>query len=119
MLNVASDSLWRRQNALVLAGLVNGLLAGASLDQPIKQLPARHRIGSHANSRAADLANGVAWYAALGIGGALLTLVSSGSALLLDVPGRPRPPVVGGVLTVAHAATTARRADQLQPAVGG
>src|SRR5215218_7881413 len=36
----------RRATWLPLAAVVsNGLLAGASLDQSIKQLPARHRIG--------------------------------------------------------------------------
>jgi len=30
---------------LLAAAGANGLLAGASLDQSIKQLPARHRIG--------------------------------------------------------------------------
>ena len=65
---------------LLLLGLttaVDGLLAGASLDQSIKQLPARHRIGMRAfsaYSRASDQAAGVLWYAAVGIAGAGLTL---------------------------------------------
>jgi hypothetical protein len=84
-------SLW----LLVAAMLGNGLLVGASLDQVIKQLPARHRIGVIAfsdYSRAGDLGRGIAWYAALGIGAALLTFI----APLSDSPSgparRPRPP---------------------------
>src|SRR6266511_1425717 len=77
---------------LLAAAGANGLLAGASLDQSIKQLPARHRIGVLAFARysqAADLANGVAWYAVLGVGTALLTLIAA---------------------TAAHSAATARAA---------
>lgn len=33
---------------LALATTVNGLIAGASMDQSIEQLPARHRIGMRA-----------------------------------------------------------------------
>jgi hypothetical protein len=47
------------------AVLANGVLVGASLDQSIKQLPARKKIGSVAYSnysRAADLGNGVPFY---------------------------------------------------------
>lgn len=76
---------------LLVAAGANGLLAGASLDQSIKQLPARHRIGVLAFSRysqAADLANGVAWYAILGIGAAVLALVAAITGLL----GRPAVP---------------------------
>ena len=54
---------------LVAAVIGNGLLVGASLDQVIKQLPARHRIGVVAfsdYSRAGDLGHGIAWYAASG-----------------------------------------------------
>jgi hypothetical protein len=57
--------------------------------------PARHRIGVIAfsdYSRAGDLGRGIAWYAALGIGAALLTFI----APLSDSPSgparRPRPP---------------------------
>ena len=59
------------------AAAASGLLAGASLDQSIKQLPARHRLGAVAfsqYSRSADLANGVAFYAVLGIGAAGLCI---------------------------------------------
>jgi hypothetical protein len=50
-----------------------GPLTGMSLDQSVKQLPARHRIGVaafSAYSRAADLVNGVYLYAPFGVGAA-------------------------------------------------
>jgi hypothetical protein len=59
---------------------LTGLLCGASLDQSIKQLPARHTIGIKAFSayaKAADLKNGVAWYAVLGIGAALFSIITA------------------------------------------
>jgi hypothetical protein len=72
-----------------LAIVVDGLLAGASLDQSIKQLPARHRIGMRAfsaYSRASDLASGLYWYAPLGIAGAVLTLATAAWGLALEPP---------------------------------
>jgi hypothetical protein len=97
-----------------IAIAANGLLAGASLDQSIKQLPARKRIGVVAFARysqAGDLTNGVPWYAALGIGTALLSLVAAVAGLV----GQPRPAarvalVVLIVATLAHSAATARAA---------
>jgi hypothetical protein len=58
---------------IVAATAVDGFLAGASLDQSIKQLPARHNIGLVAcseYSRASDLGPGILWYAILGVGAA-------------------------------------------------
>jgi hypothetical protein len=59
---------------------LTGLLCGASLDQSFKQLPARRVIGLKAFSayaKAADLRNGVIWYAILGIGAALTSLITA------------------------------------------
>ncbi len=99
---------------LIAAAGANGLLAGASLDQSIKQLPARRRIGVllfARYSQAADLANGVAWYAALGIGTAVLTLAAAIAGLLAH------PATVAAVAlwvaigaTLAHSFATARAA---------
>lgn len=98
---------------LLVAGVVaNALLVGAAGDQVIKQLPARHQIGVAAfsdYSQAADLSNGVPWYATLGIGAAVLTIF----AVIAGVWVRPRrraltaPLVVALVGTVAHSALTA------------
>jgi hypothetical protein len=100
---------------VLLAALVaNGLLTGASLDQTIKQLPARHRIGVLAfsdYSRAGDLGRGIAWYASLGIGAALLTVV----AAVIGLADRPDGQTAAALwlaltLTAAHSFTTTRAA---------
>jgi len=65
---------------LVASTTFTGLLTGASLDQSIKQLPARHFIGLKnfsSYAKAADLKNGIAWYAILGIGSALTTVATA------------------------------------------
>jgi hypothetical protein len=99
---------------VAVAAAVDGLLAGASLDQSIKQLPARHRIGARAfsaYSRAADLGNGVVWYAALGIGGALLTVAAAAAAVVMALPVEQSVPLlIAGLLAIAHSFTTARAA---------
>jgi hypothetical protein len=109
---------------VALAAAVDGLLAGASLDQSIKQLPARHRIGVlafSAYSRASDQANGVAWYAALGVGGAALTLVAALEAVVSGAPDQQRQPLLlAGLLSVAHSLATARAAPiNLSQRTGG
>jgi hypothetical protein len=96
---------------IVASVAATGLLAGASMDQSIKQLPARRQIGIVAYSdysRAADLGNGIAWYAALGVGGGLLTLVAAVVGLL-DSPDGGRTAALWTliVLTIAHSAMTA------------
>ncbi len=67
-------------SGLLVAAIVgNGLATGATIDQAVKQLPARHRIGSADYTRyvrAADLTNGLYWYPPLGIGAAVVTLVA-------------------------------------------
>ncbi len=74
---------------VIAATALDGLLAGASLDQSIKQLPARRRIGVIAYSvysRAADMGTGILWYAILGVGAALLTIVAAIVALIQAAP---------------------------------
>ncbi|HEY3420796.1 MAG TPA: hypothetical protein VGK23_09605 [Methanomassiliicoccales archaeon] len=59
---------------------ITGILAGAGMDQVIKQLPARKRIGAMAYSnyfKAADLANGRYWYGSIGILSYLLALIAA------------------------------------------
>jgi hypothetical protein len=69
--------------ALILtfaATVMTGLLAGASLDKSVVQLPARHRMGVvkfAAFSRANDLGNGLIAYPVLGLGSALLTIAAA------------------------------------------
>jgi hypothetical protein len=104
-----------RTTALVLAATAaDGLLAGASLDQSIKQLPARHRIGAvnySAYSRAADLGNGIAFYGTLGVGAAALTVAAAVSAHRHEPRSRRTPPLYAAAgLAVLHSLATTRAA---------
>ncbi len=96
---------------LGLAAIVDGLLAGASLDQSIEQLPARHRIGTaaySAYSRAAHLGNGRFWLIPLGLGGAALTIATAIWGLTFGLSANQSTPlIVGAILAVAHSLTTA------------
>src|SRR5215467_12668272 len=98
----------------VAAVAANGMLVGASLDQSIKQLPARHHIGAiafSAYSRAADLGPGVLWYALLGIGSALLTIAVAVAALVVGAtPQVTLPLVVASVLSLLHSLATSQAA---------
>jgi len=97
---------------LGVATTVNGLLAGASADQSIEQLPARHRIGMgayRAYSQASHMANGRFWLIPLGIGGAALTLAAAIWALRLNLSARRSVPVyLGGGLALAHTLSTVK-----------
>ena len=99
------------------ATALDGLLAGASLDQSIKQLPARRRIGViaySAYSRAADLGTGFVWYPILGVGGALLTIVAALIAFVQAAPSSVALPLaVAAVLSLSHSFTTSRAAPTL------
>jgi hypothetical protein len=100
---------------LIAAVAFNGVLTGASLDQSIKQLPARLRIGVisfSTYSRAADLSrNGIIWYATMGIGAALLTVATAVGAYLQAAPGSVALPLYLAALTsLLHSFTTARAA---------
>ena len=104
-----------RTTALVLAATAaDGLLAGASLDQSIKQLPARHRIGAadySAYSRASDLGNGIAFYGTLGVGAAALTIAAAVSAHRREPQSRRTPPLYAAAgLAVLHSLATTRAA---------
>jgi hypothetical protein len=93
------------------ATAVAGLLAGASLDQSVKQLPARRRIGVGAYSsfsRASDLRIGIPYYGVLGIGAPALAI---GAAIVIHAVGMPRSVIIAADLAAAvavlHAITTA------------
>ena len=99
---------------LLAATAMDGLLAGASLDQSIKQLPARHRIGLvafSAYSRAGDLGNGILWYAILGIGAALLTIIAAVITVVAGMPfAQSLPVLVAAILSVLHSLITTQAA---------
>jgi hypothetical protein len=96
------------------ATVATGLLAGASLDQSIKQLPARHRIGIEAYSaysRAADLGNGLLLYAVLGVSSGLLPIAAAITTHLSPFPVLVRIPVdLGACCAVLHSLVTAKAA---------
>jgi hypothetical protein len=88
---------------LAAATIVDGLLAGASLDQSVEQLPARHRIGVrayHAYTQASHMANGRFWLIPLGIVGPILRVAASFWVYRLRLAD-------GAVLSVVSAAVLA------------
>lgn len=101
--------------ALALAATaLDGVLAGASLDQSIKQLPARHRMGAiafSAYSRAADLGNGVLWYGILGVGAVLVTIAAAAASLITgDTFAQSLPLLIAATLSVLHSLVTTQAA---------
>src|SRR5262245_46455329 len=101
--------------ALILIATVgSGLLAGASLDQSIKQLPARHRIGTVAYSqysRAADLGNGILFYGILGIAAALFNIAAAITAYWQRIPnGRANLIYLGTLFALLHSLATMQAA---------
>jgi hypothetical protein len=102
---------------LVAATVFIGLLAGASLDQSVKQLPARHKIGLVAYSqysRASDLGNGILFYSILGIGAAGLNIAAAIAAYLQDVTPDQRTLIyVGALFALLHSLATTQAAPTL------
>ena len=101
--------------SVAMAALVaDGILAGLSLDKVIVQLPARRRIGVTAYAayaRAADLGNGIAFYATAGVGGAVLTVAAFAVAAGLGAPGAVTGLLAAGAaLSLVHSAATGRAA---------
>jgi hypothetical protein len=99
---------------ILAATAADGLLAGASLDQSIKQLPARHKIGLVAYSeysRASDLGPGILWYAILGVGAAVLTIAAAIAAYFQGVPPTSATLLyVAATLAVLHSLATTQAA---------
>jgi hypothetical protein len=99
---------------VIAATACTGLLAGASLDQSIKQLPARHRIGTVAYSqysRASDLGRGILFYALLGVGAAALCIAAAITAALQGLLlARAVPIYAGAVLALLHTLATTQAA---------
>lgn len=95
----------------------DGLLAGASLDQSVKQLPARHRIGAvayAAYTRAADLGPGIVWYAVLGVGAALLTVAAAFAALGQRIAAPITVPLLAAAaLAFVHSLATTQAAPTM------
>ena len=102
---------------ILAATVVTGLLAGASLDKALVQLPARHRLGIvafAAFSRANDLGNGLIVYPAFGISAALLTILATTAAFLQGTPlAHSYLLYISALLAVLHSFTTARAAPNM------
>lgn len=100
---------------IILATAANGILAGASLDQSIKQLPARHKIGVIAFSKysqAADLGNGILWYASIGIGAAVLTIAAAVAAYFNGLNTSITTPLyIAAILAILHSLATTQAAS--------
>jgi hypothetical protein len=95
-----------------IAAALNGLTAGASLDQSIKQLPARHRMGVIAfstYSRAADLGNGIVWYAFMGVSSALFTIAAA-IVTFIASSSQTLPILIAAILSILHSITTTQAA---------
>ncbi len=99
---------------IVAATVATGLLSGASLDQSIKQLPARHRIGTVAfsqYSRASDLAQGVLFYGILGVGAAILCIAAAIAVTLEGSASQRAIPIYSSaVLALLHSLATTQAA---------
>jgi hypothetical protein len=102
---------------ILAATVVTGLLAGASLDKALVQLPARHRMGTvgfAAFSQANDLGNGLIVYPALGISAALLTIIAALATFLQGTPlAHSWLLYISALLAILHSVTTARAAPNM------
>ncbi len=99
---------------LVAAVALNGVVVGATLDQSIKQLPARHRIGVvqySLYSRAADLRNGIAWYGSVGVGAVLVTMAAAVAAFTRNSGSTFAPWIyAAALLSILHSLVTTQAA---------
>ena len=102
---------------IFLAAALNGLLAGASLDQSIKQLPSRHRTGVSiyaAYARGADLGSGIAWYAILANAAAILTVMAGVIGWRAGVSHRLATPLLlGAAASIGHSLATLKAAPTM------
>lgn len=107
---------------ILAATAADGLLAGASIDQSIKQLPARHRIGAIAYSayaQAADLGPGILWYGILGVSAAALTIAAAVAGLIARVSAiQSTSLIIAAVLAILHSLTTTQAATTMFSSVG-
>ena len=99
---------------LVLAVVVNGILAGLSFDVAVIKLPTRKRIGAvaYANfARGNDIGNGLVVYPAIGVLAALLVFGTTIAALLAQAPrSEVIPLVLASAATIAHSGCTVKAA---------
>jgi len=99
---------------LGIATVVDGLLAGASVDQSVEQLPSRRRLGVRAYraySQSSHMANGRFWLIPLGIGAPVLRTIAAARAKSVGLArNRAVPVYLAAALAAAHAASTIKAA---------
>ncbi len=99
---------------LVGATAINGLLAGLNLDTALVKVPARRRIGVVAYAafaRGNDLGNGLVVYPLLGVGAALLTVLTTIFAFASQAKMEVLLPLsLATLLSVLHTFATTRAA---------
>jgi hypothetical protein len=99
------------------ATMLTGLLAGASLDKSVVQLPARHRMGvvKFADfSRANDLGNGLIAYPILGVSSALLAISAALAAYWQGLlPANAGPLYLSAFLAILHTISTTQAAPNM------
>jgi hypothetical protein len=96
---------------LVAAVALNGLLAGMSIDQTLKQVPSRRRIGIRnyaIYARGADLGSGLMLYVVLPNLAVLITLAAGAAVWICGphAPGLNTALAITVGLTVAHVGAT-------------
>lgn len=99
---------------IALATAINGLLSGLNVDTALVKLPARRRIGAVAYAtfvRGNDLGNGLIVYPLLGIGAALLTVLTTALAYIEHSPMEVLLPLsLASLLSILHTFATTRAA---------
>ncbi len=99
---------------VIAATAVHGIALGATLDQSIKQLPARHRMGVvaySAYSLAADMGNGLIWYPILGMSTVLLNMAAALAAIFQNIDSTHATPIfIAAVLSILTTLITGIRA---------
>ena len=102
---------------ILAAVALNGLLAGASLDQSIKQVPSRNRIGVRAYAvyvRGGDVGFGVLCYALLATAAAVGTVGSAFVGWRAHAQGYLLLALtVGALLSIAHTMATLKAAPTM------
>jgi hypothetical protein len=100
-----------------LATAFNGLLAGINTDTSLVKLPTRRRIGNVAYAtfaRGNDLGGAFLVYPPLGIGAAVLTILTAIVALVMKQPmGHLLPLIIASLLSGGHSFATTQAAPTI------
>ncbi len=99
---------------IIVATVVNGMLAGASLEGSLVKLPARRRIGAVAYAtfaRGNDLGNGLVVYPVWAVSAALLTFIATIVAYVEQQPtGLLVPLSIASLTSIGHFLATSQAA---------